>query len=159
MIPAKPGHWETVKSRTAEKKKRTEEKKTADTKTDRLGVKAKDPFAAWDKAYADTPKPAPKEPVKTHGSYKGAYTGLTDEAPPVQLQQPDSTQSDESGTDEPAANGNASAAVSAKAKKPKVKKPKITVASVAESKCRFQGQGACRVSQFLVDKYTWALLT
>ena len=122
----KPGQWETVKSKTEEKKKRVDDKKKIqDTVRDRLGIAVEDPLTAFDRSFAAREEAAKQQQTKP---YKGAFADLEDEAPPQQLQD-----DLDSGDDaEPAASSNGAAAALKKQKAPKApKKPKLSVAQVA----------------------------
>jgi hypothetical protein len=129
--------WQTVKSRTEEKKKKQEEKRKqqVEQKKDRLGATAKsDVFAVFDRVYQEEAAAAAK-PTKPqlHGDYKGAYAHLANETPAVAGAASDSDASDEEAAASTNGTGEAAAAA-AKAKKPKVKKPKILFATIAQSK-------------------------
>lgn len=130
----KPGQWETVKSKTDDKKKRAEEKKAKESTKDRLGVTVDPVLAAFDRNHA-AKEAAAKEAAKKKSL--GAFADLEVEAPPQQLH--DDVDSDA----EPAASSTAAAAAQKKPKAPKApKKPKLSVAQVAAGESHYVfGQG------------------
>lgn len=120
----KPGQWETVKSKTDDKKKRAEEKKAKESTKDRLGVTVDPVLAAFDRNHA-AKEVAAKEAAKKKSL--GAFADLEVEAPPQQLHE--DVDSDDA---EPAASSTAAAAAQKKPKAPKApKKPKLSVAQIA----------------------------
>lgn len=143
MNGSESGKWQTVKSKTEEKKKRQDDKRKDTPVRDRLGVAvdpAKQIFASIDKAFgkaSTTVATDTSTPEKAaHGDYSGAFTGL---------EVHDHVDSPTTPTTPVAANGaggpfgggtdsetTTQTPVTTKAKKPKIKKPKITVAQVAE---------------------------
>lgn len=132
MVAEKAGTWQTVKSKSDDRKKRSDEKKKTAPQKDRLGVTvdpSKEVFAAIDNAWQRKSLAQKVVPASDpHGPYEGTFSGLEVEAPVVEIASPERPAT----PTRVEANHPNTVEANKKEKAPKAKKPKITIGQVAE---------------------------